>query len=107
MDKILKLGLAISLLFLSFLIKAQEKGEVTYFLVEDLSSENYSFWYNSLTEEDKTSVFYTCVPAKIIGVKESFTEKFISTTELWKSAIKKLKITSNEVELKCAEQRKL
>jgi hypothetical protein len=107
MDKILKLGLAISLLFLSFLIKAQEKGKETYFLVENLSSSSYSSWFDSLEDVDKPLVSFACVPAKIVGVKEDFVEKFKATTKQMNFQIKKLEIKKEEAELKCAKQRKL
>ena len=107
MGKILKLGIAISLLSLSFLIKAQEKGEAIYFLVENLSSSNYSSWFNSLEELDRPFVSFTCVPAKIIGIQEDFEEKFKTTSKQMSFQIKKLEIKREEAELKCANQRKL
>ena len=103
----LKLGLAIGLLLLSFLIKAQEKGKGTYFLVENLSSDNYSSWFKSLNEEDKSMIYFTCVPAKLIGIREGFEEKFKITSKQMSFQTKKLEIKREEAELKCAAQRKL
>jgi hypothetical protein len=103
----LKQMMVIVFLLFSYFGFSQKQEESSFFIIENLSAKTYSAWYNSINLEDQSAVLYSCIPAKVIGVKKDFVEKFKATTKQMNFSITMFEISAKEAEIKCAEQRKL
>ena len=86
-------------------IQAQEKTDLTYFYVNDLTVESYGKWFKTMEKKIQLKLDYACIPAKIIGVKKEDVVLLKSKLSATYKVIKEIKLTQEEAEQKCATQR--
>jgi len=96
------------LLFIVFnvtITKAQTEN-VEYYYIDNITTETYKEWSNTLDLNVKSALIYTCFPAKIIGIKGEYAQQFLKMYQKSFKSIKRLDISSKEAEGKCASNRK-
>lgn len=87
-------------------IRAQDKEiELAYFHINDLSVKSYSDWLSSSDESLNSSIKYTCIPAKIIGIKKEDFNLFEIKLKSRYTSVKQVVLTRKEAERKCASIR--
>ncbi len=99
--------LIIIFLFIVLSARAQDQKELTYFYIEDLSTESYTKWMHSLDNSIQSTIQYTCIPAKIIGVDIKNSSTIKEKLSLVYKEFDLIKLTTKEAEKKCASTRNL
>ncbi len=99
--------LIILFLFIVLSARAQDKKELTYFYIEDLSTESYTKWIHSLDNSIQSTIQYTCIPAKLIGVDSKNSDIIKEKLSLVYKEFDLIKLTIREAEKKCANTRNL
>lgn len=99
----------LSILLFCFLwlhnMQAQTEEDLQYIYIETLSAKTYSNWIKSIDKNLQKEISYSCLPAKIIGLKKRSLEPI--KTSLLKT-YKQVDILNNsrqEVEKKCSSYR--
>ncbi|PCI99007.1 MAG: hypothetical protein COB15_04920 [Flavobacteriales bacterium] len=87
-------------------LRAEEKEELTYFYIENLSTETYKIWVGSISKTTQSKIQYACIPIKIIGVKKADVELLKRKLKIIYSKIQQTDLTQKEAESKCANLRK-
>ena len=82
-----------------------EKNKLTYFYIEDLSVNSYGKWLNTMDKSSQEEITYACIPAKIIGIKKEYAKKLEIRLKSSYKTIKRIELTPEEAEKKCANQR--
>ncbi len=99
--------LVMTISFFTSEMKAEKQDDVVYFYIENLSPKMYSNWYTSLGKSEQPKIKYACIPAKIIGVKKENVELFRNELSAAYKDVKEVRLTKEQAEKKCANQRKL
>ena len=86
-------------------LKAQEKEELIYFQIENLSVESYRNWIKTTGKSIQSSVGYSCIPAQIIGVRKEDATLFKNKLTSTYKSVKQIELTQKEAEQKCASKR--